>query len=116
MASINKPQQMRKIYGILKLKTDFIFLSDVRISSYNDVVSIFRNNQYGSYSTHFNSTKNKRGVGILINNLLTFAELARREDTDENYLLLRIRIRGSILIIGAIYGPNTVDNDFFERL
>jgi exonuclease III len=122
MASINKPQQMRKIYGILKLRTDFIFLSDVRISSrnlvssYNDVVSIFRNNQYGSYSTHFNSTKNKRGVGILINNSLSFAELARREDTDENYLLLRIRIRGSIVIIGAIYGPNTVDNDFFERL
>jgi exonuclease III len=122
MASINKPAQMRKIYGILKLKSDFIMLSDVRISnrnmvsSYQELVSIFRNNQYGSYSTFFNSTKNKRGVGILINNSLTFSELARRDDPEENYLLLRIRIRGTTVIIGSVYGPNNYDNDFFNRL
>jgi exonuclease III len=122
MASINKPAQMRKIYGILKLKSDFIMLSDVRISnrnmasSYQELVSIFRNNQYGSYSTFFNSTKNKRGVGILINNSLTFSELARRDDPEENYLLLRIRIRGTTVIIGLVYGPNNYDNDFFNRL
>jgi hypothetical protein len=83
MASANKPSHMRKLYGILKLKMDLIFMSDVRVSnrslvsSSKDLISIFRNNQYCSYSTFFNSTQNKRGVGILINNNLTFSEVDR---------------------------------------
>jgi hypothetical protein len=35
------------------------------VSSRNDVISTMRNNVYGSYSAHFNSSSNKRGVSIL---------------------------------------------------
>jgi hypothetical protein len=79
MSQANKPAQLRKLYGVLKLKTDIIFISDTRISnrnlisSENDLTSIFRNNQYGSYSTFFNSTSNKRGVGILISNKISYS-------------------------------------------
>jgi exonuclease III len=122
MASANKPSHMRKLYGILKLKTDLILMSDVRVSnrslvsSSKDLISIFRNNQYGSYTTFFNSSQNKRGVGILINNNLTFSEVDRREDREENYLLLKLRVRGNFLIVGAIYGPNDNNPDFFNNL
>jgi exonuclease III len=122
MASANKPAQLKKLYGILKLRSDVIFLSDTRMSNRNlvssitDVTSIFRNNSFGSYSCYFNSTKNKRGVGILINNKLAFADLDRRTDPDENYLLLKVQLRGNILILGAIYGPNTLDENFFINL
>jgi exonuclease III len=122
MASANKPSHVRKLYGILKLKTDFILMSDVRasnkslVSSTKDLISIFRNNQYGSYSSFFNSTKNKRGVCILIKNDLTFSELDRRADAEENYLLLKLRIRGTVIILGAIYGPNNFDPNFFDNL
>jgi hypothetical protein len=74
MASANKPAQIKKLNGILKLRSDIILLSDIRlsnkslVSSSSDVSNIFRNNQFKSYSSYFNSTKNKRGVGILISN------------------------------------------------
>jgi exonuclease III len=122
MSAGNKPQQMRKIYGIVKLKTDVIFMSDVRISnrnlvcSSNDVAYNFCNNSICSYKSFFHSTSNKRGVGILIKNSLDFSVEDRQADEDENYLLLKIRIQGNILILGAIYGPNTLNEQFFVNL
>jgi exonuclease III len=122
MSSSNKPVQLKKIFGIAKLRTDIIFLSDVRISnrnlvsSKNDLVSIFRNNIYGSYSAYFNSTSNKRGVGILINNKIPFSVEAEIRDEAENYLLLRLQVKGNCYIVGAIYGPNSTDENFFTSL
>jgi hypothetical protein len=55
-------------------------------------------------------------VCILVKNDLTFSELDRRADVEENYLLLKLRIRGTVIILGAIYGPNNFDPNFFEGL
>jgi exonuclease III len=72
MSSAGKNNQYMKIYGIAKLRSDIICLSDVRlcsrnmISAGNDVEHIFLHNPYASYDCHFNSSKNKRGVAILI--------------------------------------------------
>jgi exonuclease III len=55
-------------------------------------------------------------VCILIKNDLTFSELDRRADAQENYLLLKLRIRGTVIILGAIYGPNNFDPNFFDNL
>jgi exonuclease III len=122
MSSLNKPAQLQKIYGILKLKTDIFLLSDIRLSNKNNVNSAnelsktLLNTPYGNFSCIFHSTKNKRGVGILINNTLTFVEEARRQDEDENFVLVRLDIEGKKYIIGAIYGPNDHDPNFFNNL
>jgi hypothetical protein len=63
-----------KLYGIAKLKTDVIFLSDIRlcnargVSNVHQINNTFRTNPYCSYNCYFNSRSNKRGVGILIKN------------------------------------------------
>jgi hypothetical protein len=71
MSQAAKWNQMLKVYGIVKLKTDVIFVSDVRlsnknlISSRNEIVKLLRSNPYEKYEMATNSTKNKRGVAIL---------------------------------------------------
>ena len=86
------------------------------ISASNNCSKIFRINPYGSYNFIFQSSRNKRGVGILIKNSLVFAESARESDPDDNFLLLRVTVQGSTMIIGSVYGPNDPNPDFFTRL
>jgi hypothetical protein len=72
MSSSGKINQYLKLYGIAKLNTDVIFLSDIRlcgrnmVSGSDDIKHIFLHNPYGSYDCYFNSSSNTRGVGILI--------------------------------------------------
>ena len=119
MSSCNKLLQQSKIYGVAKLKTDLIFLSDIcvcnknKVSAANDLCNSFITNPYCSYSFIYNSSQNKRGTGILIKSDIIFSEQARRTDRDENFILVRIEIKGKILIVGSIYGPNKTDPDFF---
>ena len=122
MSSCNKLLQQSKIYGVAKLKTDLIFLSDIRVcnknkvSAANDLCNSFITNPYCSYSFIYNSSQNKRGTGILIKSDIIFTEQARRTDRDENFILVRIEIKGKTLIVGSIYGPNKTDPDFFNNL
>jgi exonuclease III len=122
MSDHTKNLQKNKIYGIAKLKKDIIFLSDIRLSSKNKVSSshdisiAFRTNPYCSYNFFFNSTQNKRGVGILIKSDITFTEENRIADPEENFLLLMGDIKGNRMIIGSIYGPNHNCEAFFVNL
>ena len=122
MSLTSKSNQLKKLYGIAKLNKDIIFLSDIRIcnqnlvSSSNDCSKIFRTNPYSSYNLVFNSTKSKRGVGILYKTCLNFTEEARESDPEENYLLIRTEIKGTKFILGSVYGPNDFNPDFFARL
>ena len=122
MSVTSKHNQLKKIFGITKLKTDVILLSDIRlcnrnlVSASNDCSKIFHTNRYRSYSFFFHSTMAKRGVGILINNALDFSVLDRVEDPEENFLLLKTVIHGRQAILGSIYGPNDNNPGFFERL
>jgi exonuclease III len=122
MSSTGKLNQSVKIYAITKLKTDIIFLSDIRLSNRNliscsnEINKLFQLNPYGAYKFYFNSTKNKRGTGILIKNNLDVTVLDSIAEPDENFLIQRICVSGTNLTIGSIYGPNTLDLNFFERL
>ena len=108
-----------KIYGITKLKTDFILLSDVRINSLNnggkisELQKTFLTNPYCSYSLLFNSKHSSRGVGILIKSSLNISaeELAR--DEEGNLLAVKISHLGTDFVLVSIYGPN---NNFFARI
>ena len=122
MASSGKYLQNNKVYGIAKLKTDIIFLADVRISNknkvsgYNELKRTFLMNSYCQYKLEHNSTSNRRGCGVLIKNDLPFLELRRIADPGENYLLLLTEIKGRHLILGSIYGPNDHNPVFFRDL
>jgi exonuclease III len=122
MSSTGKLNQSVKIYAITKLKTDIIFLSDIRLSNRNliscsnEINKLFQLNPYGAYKFYFNSTKNKRGTGILIKNNLDVTVVDSIADPDENFLIQRICVSGTNITIGSIYGPNTLDLNFFERL
>jgi len=123
MSHAGKDLQRIKLYTIAKLKSDFIFLSDVRLtnkagkSALQDVKNTFLINPYEKYNFEYNSSKNSRGVAILIKRSLNFSEIARIADTGENFLLLLLEdSTGNKLIIGSIYGPNNYDPEFFERL
>ncbi len=70
-----------------------------------------------SYSMHFNSSTNSRGVAVLIRNSLEHEIMERAADPQENILLLKMKIKGRELIIGTVYGPNdNVCENFFEFL
>ena len=59
---------------------------------------------------------NKRGVGLLIANDIAFSVSDREEDPEENFLLLKLNIKGRLAILGSIYRPNDPNPGFFDRL
>jgi len=114
-----------KMYGITKLKSDIILLCDIRLSNSQNVPNTipakvtFRTNPYGSYEFYSNSTKNKRGVGILLKKSCNFVVLDELRDVEkENFLILRLQQLGnnSVFYVGAIYGPNGYEPGFFTGL
>jgi hypothetical protein len=122
MSNSAKWNQTLKICGITKLKSDIIFLSDIRLSNKNlvscsnDVKRLFLNNPYEKYEFHYNSTKNKRGVGILIKSSLSLSITDEYRSQDENILALRATFRGTEVVLVSIYGPNSNDMAFFDNL
>jgi len=111
-----------KIAAITSTKTDFIFLSDVRVVNAqgvrNDerVTKAFMDAKDRSYLSILNSTKNARGVGILIANDLDYELLNTVRNVDENFLTIKIKLKGKKFILTAVYGPNNADLNFFNNL
>jgi exonuclease III len=123
MSSLCRQTKLRKLYGILSLKTDIIFMSDLRLCNRNGtsdigfLKNVFAVNPYGSYTLYHQSRTNKRGVGILVKKTLNFTCLDSVGDQeDDNYLLLRASIQGFTVILGSIYGPSLNNERFFDRL
>jgi exonuclease III len=114
--------QRQKIDAIAGLKTDVIFLSDLRLGNKNltsvkgDIINLFRVNNCKSYSLISNSTRNKRGVGILISSDCNFSLTDTVLDQNENFIIIKIKINDHHLIMGSIYGPNEHDPQFFRDL
>jgi len=122
MSSVTKTLHLRKIYGIVKLKTDIILLSDIRLcnksgeSDLKSLANTLKINPYCSYNITHNSRKNSRGVAILTKSNLDFSVLQKEDDEDNNLILVKARINNHTVIIGSIYGPNGTDDNFFRTL
>jgi len=101
------------------MKTDIIFVSDIRLNSQvqhaaiNDIKKRFALKGYNFYH---NSTGASRGVGILISKKLNCSILNERRDLIGNFLILLVDIQGFEMVIGSIYGPNDENLDFFNDL
>jgi exonuclease III len=92
-----------KVSAIVNYGTDIILLSDTRMNGKDKILSEKFRLRYKMY---VNSSRNSRGVAVLINNNIHHEVLETVRDPQENYLLLRLVIREVELIIGAVYGPN----------
>jgi exonuclease III len=122
MSSLGKDIHLLKIHGIVSLNTDVIFLSDIRlcnnagVSNINEITNTLRCNPYCAYRIICNSKMNKRGVGILIKHSLPFSVLSEYRDEAENILGVCADFDGKRVTFCAIYGPNRVDEGFFNDL
>jgi len=111
-----------KVAAITQSKTDIVFISDIRLVNGNGIAndervrSAFRDSKNNSYECIFNSSKNGRGVGILIANSLNFTLEEEKKDTGENFLAIRAAFDNKKVILVSVYGPNSVDRKFFTDL
>ena len=109
-----------KIYGITKLKTDIILLSDIRLGHSAEKISelekTFRTNPYGNYNFFYNSNSSSRGMGILIKNTVDFSVINEARDESGNILALLLDLKGTTTLTVSTYGPNKLDPHFFNTL
>jgi hypothetical protein len=107
MSHSTSQNQRIKIGAITGMRTDVIFLSDTRLGNRNltsaksEISNLFLVNSNRSYKLYTNSTKNSRGVGILIAADLNFTIESTILDPGENYILLRASVCNEILILGS---------------
>jgi len=111
-----------KIAAIKGLNTDIIFLCDTRmvsnkgVNSINRVKQAFRDFKGKKYKVYANSTKNSRGVAILISFEKDIEVTDTCTDPEENYIFLRVNYNGQKLLLGSIYGHNSTSRDFYRRI
>jgi exonuclease III len=113
-------KQLSKIIAITSLCTSVIFLSDLRLcgtpEQCNKISKLFLTNSNKQYQFYYNSTKNSRGVGILIDNSLQIVVKYVFKDPQENILGLTVLLDDTTINIISIYGPNSNDKNFFNHL
>ncbi len=101
--------------AIIGYKSDIIFLSDTRFNGREGTIC---DRLKLGYSVYHNSSKNSRGVAVLISKQVEHEIMDTAADPQENLLLLKLKIRGMEMVIGAVYGPNIDANapEFFGFL
>jgi exonuclease III len=107
-----------KIEGITGKRSDIIFMSDIRAANkQKEIEDLFRVTRNGNYVTYFNSSKSARGVGIAIRRKISHKVYhIRRDEGEENYILLDLEIKGKRLTLGSVYGPNENNVNFYRKL
>jgi exonuclease III len=77
---------------------------------------LFLTNSTKSYKFFYNSSKNSRGVGILVDSSVANSVKDCYKDPEQNILGLNLTIDGTPLFIVSIYGPNENDKFFSIKL
>jgi exonuclease III len=92
-----------KLSAIINYKTDVVLLSDIRLNCKHSTIM----DKLGLwYTVYYNSSKNSRGVAVLISKQVEHSVAETAVDPQENALLLKVNVRGKIVILGSVYGPN----------
>ena len=108
-----------KINFILKQNADFFLLQDIRLgnSDKNVLKKIFSCNNFGNYSMILNSSKNNRGVGILIKNSIDYKIIKILRSECQNILIIDVVINNFRLLLASVYGPTESQNKhFFQQV
>ena len=109
----------QKITAITKERSEIIFLSDIRLNTSNQSYSshdLEKKFAFKGYDFFHNSKGSSRGVGILLSKKLDYTINIARYDPSDNYLLLHVTISNYKMILGAVYGPNGNEDNFYEML
>ena len=114
---------IQKIIAITSLKSDIIFLSDLRLNSTKQISAVHDLEKqffFKGYKIFHNSTGPSRGVGLLIKKNLLEKSLRivdQVHTADCNLLQLNCIYNNNALSLVSIYGPNH-DNEpeFYENL
>jgi hypothetical protein len=112
-------KQLKKLYSIVNCGKDIIFLSDIRLgngAALPDLINTFRYNKYGQYDFIYNSSQNRRRVGILIKHNLNYTIEHEYRDNNENILCVLLNIDNYRFRCASVYGPNNNDRAFFNNL
>jgi len=101
----------QKILAICNIKTDIIFLSDLRLNSNKQISAVHDLEKkffFNGYKLHHNSRASIRGVGILIRKEMDekLRIIEKIDSEDGNFLLLRVMYRELEFILCSVYGPN----------
>ena len=109
------PSKMKeKFISILNLNADITVLNDIQLSDKKHlVVNYLRNTEMGNFEFSANSSKNARGVGIIVNKKANLEVSVLFEDENENVLLTSIKKGESKFILGAIYGTTQHEDVLF---
>ena len=89
------PKQLKKIEALTSTNSNIVFLSDLSLNNSEcvpDLKRIFLSGSVNQYDFFFNSSRSKRGAGILISKKLDFQILDTFQDANENILGLHIVI------------------------
>ena len=92
-----------KISAIMNYKSDVVFLSDVRLNGKDHIIT---DKVRLGYNVYHNSSKNSRGVAVLISKQVEHEILETSVDPQENLILLRVKLNKTEMVIGSVYGPN----------
>ncbi len=87
--------------------------SDKQIAGVNNITKKLK---FLGYSLYHNSSKNKRGVAILLSNKLANSVAEEYRDESCNILLLKLKVGTTNVTVGSIYGPNNDDINFYNQL
>ena len=105
-----------KITSLLKGKPDILLIQDIRLGrNLNILEKEVRCHKSGNYIVFSNSTKSERGVAILFRQSLNYEVLKSFKSSDENVLLLDVKINNFKLTLGSIYGPIQANNKYFFK-
>ncbi len=108
--------------AVTATKSDFIFLSDIRLVNTRGVkgserVSRYlRDNKNRAYEMYHHSTGNGRGVAILIAISLNVIVDHCWKDQAENAIIMDVTLDNCKLTLGAVYGPNNTGREFYRFL
>jgi hypothetical protein len=111
-----------KLEAVTATKSDFIFLSDIRLVNTRGVkgserVSRYlRDNKNRAYEMHHHSTGNGRGVAILIAISLNVIIEHCWKDQAEIAIIMDVTLDNCKLTLGAVYGPNNTGREFYRFL
>jgi exonuclease III len=116
--SVSSDKQAVKIAAITSIFAGIIFLSDIRLNAdpLSNMSNMFQYASNKKYRMYHNSTKSKRGVGILISSEFDVNLIDTVKDQAQNVLGMVVEIEGFRMILCCVYGPNCNDNSFFETL
>jgi exonuclease III len=106
-----------KIEGLTQKKLDILFICDCRLKDNEKEISKMMGlNRNASYKFYANSNKESRGVAIAIKRNIVHECLEWYKSLDQNVILCKIKIKNVLMVIGAVYGPNGNDPEFFRIL